>query len=122
MGQLLKESEEFLRLRNKRKKLSRELMVKLHSLYRVTNFRAQTVSLSDAFRYDKGIPTGTGDCCAPKLLNQAAVLGLKPVGLAEFFWGKENRSGTRQHGQFYPCCIEKCRPILGFMLCGLSER
>ena len=42
-------------------------------------------------------------------------------GLAEFYWGRENRSGNRRHALFYPSCEEKCRPILGFMLCGLEE-
>jgi len=67
------------------------------------------------------IPTGAGECCAPKLLNYAALNGLKPVGLSEFYWGKENKSGTRQHKQFYPACVEKCQPILGFMLCGAEK-
>jgi tRNA pseudouridine32 synthase/23S rRNA pseudouridine746 synthase len=34
-----------------------------------------------------GFPAGTGDCCAPKLLHEAALRGLKPVGLAEFWFG-----------------------------------
>jgi tRNA pseudouridine32 synthase/23S rRNA pseudouridine746 synthase len=65
---------------------------------------------------------GVGECCAPKLLNYAALNGLKPLGLSEFYWGKENKSGTRKHGEFYPACAEKCQPILGFMLCGIKER
>jgi tRNA pseudouridine32 synthase/23S rRNA pseudouridine746 synthase len=100
----------------KRKALSQELMKQIHALYRLTNFRGQTRPLTDVFQ--GGIPTGAGDCCAPKLLNHAAKNGLKPLGLSEFYWGRENRSGTRQHGELYPACAEKCQPILGFMLCG----
>ena len=33
------------------------------------------------------LPGGTGDCCAPKLLADAAARGLRPVGIAEFFLG-----------------------------------
>lgn len=33
----------------------------------------------------KGFPAGTGDCCAPKLLHAAAVQGLKPLSLLEFW-------------------------------------
>jgi tRNA pseudouridine32 synthase/23S rRNA pseudouridine746 synthase len=104
----------------RRKALSQELMKQLHSLYTLTNFRGEAKPLTEVFQ--GGIPTGAGDCCAPKLLNHAALNGLKPLGLSEFYWGKENRSGTRKHGEFYPACAEKCQPILGFMLCGAGER
>jgi hypothetical protein len=106
------------RLLKKRKSLSQKLMKEIHSLYSVSNFRGDTLSLRDIFA-GNGIPTGTGDCCAPKLLNYAARNNMTPLGLSEFYWGKENRSGTKQHSLFYPPCIEKCQPLLGFMLCGL---
>ncbi len=106
-------------LQNKRKIMSQELMKDIHALYELNNFRGETGSLFQVYTGDNGIPAGTGDCCAPKLLQYAAKNNLKPLGLAEFYWGRENRTGTRQHGQFYPSCEEKCHPILGFMLCGL---
>ena len=87
----------------------------------LTNFRGETKPLNDIFQDKNGIPTGTGDCCAPKLLNFAVKNNLTPLGLAEFYWGKENKSATRQHGRFYQSCTSKCQPILGFMLCGLDE-
>jgi len=102
----------------RRKALSQELMKHIHALYLLTNFRGETKPMTEVFR--GGIPTGAGDCCAPKLLNYAARNGLKPRGLSEFYWGRENRSGTRKHGEFYPACAEKCQPILGFLLCGFS--
>lgn len=105
----------------KRRSLSQNLMKDIHSLYQLTNFRGETKPLNDIFQDKNGIPTGTGDCCAPKLLNFAAKNNLTPLGLAEFYWGKENKSATRQHGQFYQSCKSKCQPILGFMLCGLDE-
>jgi tRNA pseudouridine32 synthase / 23S rRNA pseudouridine746 synthase len=104
----------------RRKERSRKLMKALHALYHLTNFRGDTRPLPRIFP-DIGIPTGTGDCCAPKLLNHAAKNGLRPLGLSEFYYGKENRSGTRKHKQFYPACAEKCQPILGFMLCGTEK-
>jgi tRNA pseudouridine32 synthase/23S rRNA pseudouridine746 synthase len=103
----------------KRKALSQSLMKQIHGLYLLTNFRGETRPMTEVFH--GGIPTGAGDCCAPKLLNYAAKNGMTPLGLSEFYWGKENRSGTRQHGEFYPACAEKCQPILGFMLCGKEE-
>ena len=104
-------------LTQERKKLSQGLMKKIHALYRVHNFRSEVKSLFDLF--EKGIPTGTGDCCAPKLLNAAAKDKLTPGSLAEIYWGKTNRSGTRLQGKFYNPCEEKCQPVLGFMLCGI---
>ena len=108
------------RLMRKRKSLSQKLMKDIHGLYKLINFRGQCHSLAEAFTGPKGIPTGTGDCCGPKLLYYAAMHGLQPLGLAEFYWGKKNKSGTRQHGRFYSSCTAKCQPILGFMLCGLE--
>jgi hypothetical protein len=105
-----------------RKQLSRQLMRDIHALYRLHNFRGEQCSLSDLFLQGRGIPTGTGDCCAPKLLNYAAIQKLQPLGLAEFYWGKTNRSGSRYEGQFYPACEDKCGPILGFLLCGLTKQ
>jgi hypothetical protein len=108
-------------LQEERKRLSQNLMRDLHALYRLTNFRGHTLSLPEIFPEGTGIPTGTGDCCAPKLLNFAAIHNLVPIGISEFYWGMENKSSKRQHGYFYPPCAEKCKPILGFMLCGLNE-
>ena len=96
-------------------------MKELHGLYHLHNFKGEEANLEEAFSLAKGIPTGSGDCCAPKLLNEAAIRGLNPTGLAEFFWGKETTSGTRFHRNFYPSCEDKCQPILGFLLCGGSD-
>ena len=112
---------EWLNLRRERHRLSRQLMQDLHSLYQLNNFRGETACLGAAFLGKTGIPSGTGDCCAPKLLNFAAFHKLYPVGLSEFYWGSTNSSGTRQHGAFSAACREKCTPILGYMLCGLDE-
>lgn len=109
------------RLRRERVELSRRLMRELHGLYRLPNFRGEELAMQQAFLGGKAMPTGTGDCCAPKLLGAAARLGLWPLGLSEFYWGRENRSGNRRHGAFSPPCREKCAPILGFLLCGLDR-
>lgn len=110
------------RILKKRKELSQHLMQDIHRLYRLNNFRGKQCSLFDLFKDGSGIPTGTGDCCAPKLLNLAAKTGLHPLGLAEFYWGRPNKSATRHEGYFYPACQDKCGPILGFLLCGLEEQ
>ncbi len=113
-------SRQRLLLRRQRRNLSRHLMGAIHDLYHLVNFRGEQASLSEIFS-DRGMPpAGTGDCCAPKLLHHAARNGLQPEGLAEIYYGRPNTSATRQHGHLYAACDEKCRPILGFMLCGLS--
>ncbi|MEN8188967.1 MAG: hypothetical protein ABFS19_03915 [Thermodesulfobacteriota bacterium] len=109
-------------LRVRRRQLSRQLMGEIHDLYSLCNFRGQRLPLKQVFIGRGGIPSGTGDCCAPKLLNLAAKKKLRPVSLTEFYWGRANRSATREHGAFYEPCREKCHPILGYMLCGLDEQ
>jgi len=115
----LPEGLERQNLTRKRKTLSQDLMKEIHLLYRVNSFRGEVRSLSDFF--GNGIPTGAGDCCAPKLLNAAAKQKLAPKSLAEIFWGRTNRSRTRRQGLYYSACPEKCQPILGFMLCGIGR-
>ncbi len=110
-GELIKE----------RKNLSQVAMKELHGLYMLHNFRGEKRALTDFYPNVRGIPTGAGDCCAPKLLNYAARNQLRPLGLSEFFWGKANRSGLCQPRRFYASCADKCQPILGFMLCGASS-
>ncbi len=60
-------------------------------------------------------PSGAGECAAPKLLHYAFEQGLQPISIAEFWWGKPSNSGDKQHGEFYPACEDKCRPILEYM-------
>lgn len=108
-------------LKNRRKSLSQNLMKELHGMYRLHNFCGDIAGLEEAFVLDKGIPSGVGDCCAPKLLNEAAKQGLKPLGIAEFFLGRDSQNGSKKEGEFYPVCVEKCQPIMGFMLCGVAN-
>lgn len=115
-------SPERKRLVDKRRMLSQALMKDIHGMYRIPNFRRELLPLPDAVCGDGGIPSGTGDCCAPKLLGYAARHRLTPLGLAEFYYGKENRSGTKSHGKVYTSCSSKCGRILGYMLCGLGDK
>ncbi len=109
-------------LLQQRRDLARGLMKDIHALYRLTNFCGDRQALDTVLATGTGIPTGTGDCCGPKLLNQAALKKMAPLSLAEFYFGRENRSQTRQHGHFYAPCSSKCAPLLGFMLCGAAEK
>ena len=61
-------------------------------------------------------PSGTGECCTPKLLNYANLHGLKPLAVAEFWYGASPKGIIRHHGQFYEPCQAKCMPILWYMM------
>jgi hypothetical protein len=112
-------SSRYRQLKQERRTRSRRLMREIHGLYRLVNFRGEEATMTDIFLGNGEPPSGTGDCCGPKLLHHAAVNGIRPEAMAEFFWGRENASGTRSHGCLYPACATKCTPILGFQLCGL---
>ena len=45
-------------------------------------------------------PSGTGECCEPKLLQYAFTHGMRPVEMAMFWWGEPPKTEIRQHGQF----------------------
>ena len=104
----------------RRRALSRDLMERLHDLYHLVNFRGERRALVEVFHGPGRPPSGTGDCCGPKLLQHAATNGLVPESMAEFFWGESGASAARMHAGGYPACAAKCQPILGFMLCGLE--
>jgi len=106
------------RLINKRKAISQALQKDIHNMYMVPNYCGTLKPLPEVVSGDGGIPTGTGDCCAPKLLGYAARNSLKPLGLAEFYFGQQNKSGSKKHGGMYTSCKHKCSRILGYMLCG----
>jgi tRNA pseudouridine32 synthase/23S rRNA pseudouridine746 synthase len=114
-------------LKHQRKALSRSLQTLMHTYYSLTNFAGQTLPLSQLLP-PNSIPTGTGDCCAPKLLHYAATHHLLPLAMAEFWWGPPSPASdrlqpphnSRQPGQFYPACTERCQPLMGFLLSGLS--
>lgn len=112
------------------KKMSQDLQLWLFHQYRMLNARGEEKDLVNIWqdyhcsprirrRYPLP-PGGTGDCCAPKLLQYAYQHNLRPVCMAEFWWGPSPKSEVRHHGQFYPACRGKCKPILTWMLQGLD--
>ena len=107
-------------LLRERRALSRNLMQVIRRAYRLRNGHGAKRLLTDAYLPGQGIPSGAGDCCAPKLLQECYRLGLEPMALAEFWWGAA-KSKARRQGAFYGPCPDKCAPILGFMLCGTGS-
>ncbi len=106
------------RLRGERKRLSQQLQRQLFDGYRLTNPAGEHRPLAD-FYPDGTVPGGAGDCAGPKLIHHAVSHGLRPLAMAEFWWGRAPADGVRHHGHYYPACRGKCRPILPFMLRGI---
>lgn len=108
-------------LQTARKNLSRKSMQEIFALYSFTDARGNVQKFTGAngIFAQKQAPTGTGECCAPKLLNYAFSHQLQPLSLAEFYYGNDNNSHSKKHCIFYPPCDEKCAPLLTHFL-GLS--
>ena len=112
------------------KQMSQDLQLWLFHQYQFLNARGEKKDLvevwqdyhcSPRIRNKYPLPPGgTGDCCAPKLLQYAYQNRLKPLCMAEFWWGPSPKSEIRHHGQFYPACRGKCKPVLTWMLQGLD--
>lgn len=90
----------------------------LQATYRFASATGALRTLAELFW--PGLPPGgAGDCAAPKLLAHAYRHALRPLALAEVWWGAMPRSGDRRAGSLYPACRGKCAPILSHLLDGL---
>lgn len=113
-------------LKQERKAMSEALQERIFRLFVVRNARGESLDLIEVFtRYygeDAGVmpPAGAGECCGPRLLQCAYLNALTPLCMAEFWYGDSPVGEVRHHGQFYPACSSKCKPILTFMLQGLD--
>jgi len=114
--------ERWSALREKRRDGSNWLQDWLFSEYNFLNAAGEQQNVKDLFKTRTPCmpPAATGDCAAPKLLQYAFEHGLKPVTMAEFWYGKSPKSKVRKHGNYYPACRSKCEPVLEFMLQGLD--
>lgn len=110
--------EEIEKLKSLRKKKSAQLQQQLFDNYHFMNQQKVSKSLCDIFEIynSKKPPSAAGECAAPKLLQYAFHHDLKPLAIAEFWWGQSPKSEIRVHGEFYTACNDKCRPILSYML------
>ncbi len=124
------------------KEESRRLQRLLFANYSFINGKGESKSLLDIFSAEKPIipadewftrnrekynrnsenlpPSGTGECCAPKLLQYALTHNLQPFALAEFWIGVPGKTEIRHEGVFYTPCSGKCVPLLKHMLQGLD--
>lgn len=108
-------------LKLRRKATSVGLQGELFDNYHFLNAKGETQTPWDIFKYDtdKMPPSGVGECAAPKLFQYAFQNNLKPLAIAEFWWGKPTKSENQKHIQYYPACKEKCGPLLKYMLDGV---
>lgn len=111
-------------LRAERKNYSNALQQKLFDHYHCINQQGEAKSVQTIFETAgyKNPPAGAAECATPKLLQFAFLNALKPLAVAEFWWGQSPKSDYWIHGIFYPCCKEKCEPILAHMLTGLEHQ
>ncbi len=114
--------EEINSLKDERKQKSSALQNQIFKHYNFLNQQGETKNLTDIFQkiHDIKPPAGAGECAAPKLLQYAFSHDLKPISIAEFWWGQSPDSEIRKHGNFYPACRGKCEPILSHMLQGIE--
>lgn len=110
-----------MELKTERKVRSAALQQKIFEQFKMLNYRGESKTLCEIFEQTihKTPPAGAGECAAPKLLQQAYLHGLKPIAMAEFWWGNSPKTEIRHHGHYYPACKGKCEPILQHMLQGL---
>ena len=111
--------DEINQLKEERRLKSGALQQKLFAEYSFLNQYGERKSIGEIFNNNP--PAGAGECAAPKLLHYAFEHQLKPIAMAEFWWGQSPKSEIRKHKQFYPACKSKCEPILlSHMLKGLD--
>ena len=109
-------SDDFEALVQKRKVLTDQSLASVFNLYSFTAFNGKKVSLNQIIQkhYGKLPPAGTGDCCAPKLLDFAFSHNPQIISMDEVYFGPDtkNKSG----GQSYPPCDSRCGYILPYIL------
>lgn len=133
-------------LKDERRERSDALQRWLFSNFQMLNGRGESRNLLDIFSDwakktgSKCVipPAGTGECCAPKLLQYAFSHGLEPVSIAEFWYCDTDNCTTgnaptqasdiyrgstnslRINGKYYGACQSKCAPVLDWMLQGID--
>ncbi len=106
---------EIAKLKEERKKLTTESLSAYFSDYSFYKFDNKTITLNEIIKSRRTLPpVGTGDCCAPKLLNYAFSKNYKVISLCEVFFGRD--SSNRVDGQSYPPCSSRCGFILPSIL------
>ena len=109
---------EIINLTEERKVKSYSIQQQLFQNYHFSNILGISKNILEIFELSShGIPpAATGECAAPKLLQFAFDHDLKPIAIAEFWWGNPTKNQEKKHKHYYPACKNKCRPLLEYML------
>lgn len=115
-NQIQKQIQKREDLIKKRTQLTDVSLRRVFDLYEFTTINKTKISLNQIIekRNGKLPPTGTGDCCAPKLLSYAFENDLIPLSMDEIFYGKD--TNTKKNGVSYPPCDSRCGIILPYIL------
>lgn len=108
-------------LKKERKERSDALQTWLFQNFVMLNARKERCNLIDIFKQwasETGSkclvpPSGSGECCAPKLLQYAYLHDLEPIEIAEF-------TVVEGCAEYREACQGRCAPILKWMLLGLD--
>ena len=106
-------------LKERRTQLTTQSLLNVFSLYTFTRFDGKKITLNEIIQAHGGRlpPTGTGDCCAPKLLSYAFEHNLQPISMDEVFYSyKGGNTKNKTNGVSYPPCDERCGYILPYIL------
>lgn len=111
-----------MQLKKERQQRSDALQKWLFEQFVMVSYRGERKNLLDIFSHTAiGFPpSGSGECCEPRLLQYAFSHGLRPRCMAMMWIGSSPRSVVRQEGHYYPACQGRCRPILDWMMQGLD--
>jgi tRNA pseudouridine32 synthase/23S rRNA pseudouridine746 synthase len=115
-------TDEIDALKQQRKERSISLQQQLFDQYNFLNQNSVEKNVGDIFKDTTQLvpPAGAGECATPKLLQYAFQHEMRPLAMAEFWWGEPPKSAIRKHRNFYGACQGKCMPILEHMLQGIE--
>lgn len=107
-----KASPQRARLLKKRTDLTDSSLQKVFHLYLFTKYDGRKLSLNGIIKSHNNHlpPTGTGDCCAPKLLSYAFEKDYEIISMDEVYYGRETKN--KKNGISYAPCDERCGYIL----------
>ena len=107
-----KASPQRARLLKKRTALTDSSLQKVFHLYLFTKYDGRKLSLNGIIKSHNNHlpPTGTGDCCAPKLLSYAFEKDYEIISMDEVYYGRDTKN--IKNGISYAPCDERCGYIL----------
>lgn len=104
-------------LKIRREKLTTESLARVHDEYFFHCADGTVKTLKEICKKtnkEKLPPTGTGDCCAPKLLDACYKNNFLPISMCEIYYGNDGEK--KESEQIYAPCDERCGIVLPEML------